>query len=88
MSLQAYTEFADPSSMQTSLCSSLAKILRLFITVFFVGMGKGSVKFGAGLKNPILKTLTGLVLPVQLGRQKSVVPYLEDHLKGKQPCCN
>jgi len=32
MSLQADLLIADPSSMQTSLCSSLSKILRLFKT--------------------------------------------------------
>lgn len=67
MSLQAYMLFEDPSSMQTSLCSSLPKISRLFITVFFMEMGEDSVSW---LKNLSLRTLIRLILPVQLESQK------------------
>lgn len=69
--------------MQTSLCSSLPKILRLFVTVFLTGMGEVSVKFEAGLKNPALRILTGLILPVQLGTRKSMVPLSGGPSKGK-----
>lgn len=83
MSLQADMLFADPSSMQTSLCSSLPKILRLFITVFFMGTGECSVTFEAGLTNLTLRTLPGLIVPVQLGTQKSMGPFSGGPSKGK-----
>lgn len=48
-----------------------------------MGMGEVSVKFEAGLKNPALRILTGLILPVQLGTWKSMVPLSGGPSKGK-----
>lgn len=48
-----------------------------------MGLGGGSAEFETGLKNTTSRTLSGLILPVHFGTQKSMAPLAGRPYKGK-----